>query len=138
MERNEPIQKSVGYHVRFDAKLPTPGGSINYCTTGILLQQLRNHPNEALNTITHLIIDEVHERDILIDLLLVILKRVMVSRKKQGRPEIKIILMSATMDTELFSNYFKQIGPDGQESACPSLSVPGRTFPVHEFFLNYL
>jgi len=136
VERNEPLQKTVGYHVRFDAKQPQPGGSITYCTTGILLQQLRNHPNEALSSISHLIIDEVHERDILIDLLLVILKRVMATRLKKRLPEIKIILMSATMDTELFSGYFKQTGPNGQKVACPSLSVPGRTFPVKEKYLD--
>lgn len=138
VERNEPLQKTVGYHVRFDAKQPLPGGSITYCTTGILLQQLRNHPNEALSSVSHLIIDEVHERDILIDLLLVILKRVMAARMKKGLPEIKIILMSATMDTELFAGYFKQMGPNGQKVACPSLNVPGRTFPVKEKFLDQI
>lgn len=136
VERNEQLTKTVGYHVRFDAKNPQPGGSITYCTTGILLQQLRNHPDEALSSISHLIIDEVHERDILIDLLLVILKRVMVARAKKRLPEIKIILMSATMDTELFSGYFKQVGSNGELKACPSLSVPGRTFPVREKYLE--
>ena len=136
VERNEPLQQTVGYHVRFDSKQPQPGGSITYCTTGILLQQLRNHPDEALNSITHLIIDEVHERDILIDLLLVILKRVMATRVKRRLPEIKLILMSATMDTQLFSGYFKQLGPGGSQESCPSLSVPGRTFPVTEVFLD--
>ncbi|RPB20759.1 P-loop containing nucleoside triphosphate hydrolase protein [Terfezia boudieri ATCC MYA-4762] len=138
VERNEPLQKTVGYHVRFDAKQPQPGGSIIYCTTGILLQQLRNHPEEALSSVSHLIIDEVHERDILIDLLLVILKRVMATRMKKRLPEIKIILMSATMDTELFAGYFKQMGPGGQKVACPSLSVPGRTFPVKEKYLDQI
>ncbi|KAF8466450.1 P-loop containing nucleoside triphosphate hydrolase protein [Kalaharituber pfeilii] len=136
VERNESLQKTVGYHVRFDSKQPMPGGSITYCTTGILLQQLRNHPEDALKGITHLLIDEVHERDILIDLLLVILKRVMAARAKKRLPEIKIILMSATMDTELFSGYFQRKGPDGGILACPYLSVPGRTFPVREFFLD--
>ncbi|KAI5794395.1 P-loop containing nucleoside triphosphate hydrolase protein [Peziza echinospora] len=136
VERNEQLQKTVGYHVRFDAKLPQPGGSINYCTTGILLQQLRNHPEEALSGITHIIIDEVHERDILIDLLLVILKRVMANRKRTRLPEIKVILMSATMDTELFAGYFKQRNAEGKSIPCPSLSVPGRTFPVKELFLE--
>ena len=136
VERNEPLQKTVGYHVRFDAKSPQPGGSITYCTTGILLQQLRNQPDEALSSVSHLIIDEVHERDILIDLLLVILKRVMAAREKQNLPEIKIILMSATMDTELFAGYFKRKGQNGEDIACPFISVPGRTFPVKEVYLD--
>src|SRR5690606_29802033 len=77
-----------------------------------------------------------HERDILIDLLLVILKRIMVSRRKSNLPEIKVVLMSATMDTELFANYFKQKDSKGNVITTPSLSVPGRTFPVKDHFLG--
>lgn len=136
MERNEPLQKSVGYQVRFDSKLPIAGGSVTYCTTGILLQQLRNSADDALDGITHLVIDEVHERDILIDFLLIILKRVMQDRIARSKPEVKVVLMSATMDTELFANYFKYHDKDGNLIPCPNLSVPGRTFPVKEVYLE--
>jgi len=136
VERNEPLQKSIGYQVRFDAKLPIAGGSVTYCTTGILLQQLRNSADEALDGITHLVIDEVHERDILIDFLLIILKRVMSDRIERGLPEVKVVLMSATMDTELFANYFQHTNADGKYVPCPNLSVPGRTFPVKEVYLE--
>ncbi|KAG0633230.1 P-loop containing nucleoside triphosphate hydrolase protein [Tuber brumale] len=136
VERNEPLQKSIGYQVRFDAKLPIPGGSVTYCTTGILLQQLRNSADEALDGITHLVIDEVHERDILIDFLLIILKRVMHDRMERGLPEVKVVLMSATMDTELFASYFQYKNADGRLVPCPNLSVPGRTFPVKEVYLE--
>ncbi|CAZ80083.1 unnamed protein product [Tuber melanosporum] len=136
VERNEPLQKSIGYQVRFDSKLPIPGGSVTYCTTGILLQQLRNSADEALDGITHLVIDEVHERDILIDFLLIILKRVMHDRMKRGLPEVKVVLMSATMDTELFASYFQYKTADGRLVPCPNLSVPGRTFPVKEVYLE--
>ena len=136
VERNEPLQKSIGYQVRFDAKLPIAGGSVTYCTTGILLQQLRNSADEALDGITHLVIDEVHERDILIDFLLIILKRVMYDRMERGLPEVKVVLMSATMDTELFANYFQYKNADGKHVPCPNLSVPGRTFPVKEVYLD--
>lgn len=136
VERNEPLQKSVGYHVRFDSKLPQAGGSITYCTTGILLQQLRNSADEALEGVTHLVIDEVHERDILIDFLLIILKRVLKERKILGKPDVKVVLMSATMDTDLFSNYFQNRDEHGNLVPCPDLSVPGRTFPVKEVYLE--
>ncbi|KAI5782717.1 P-loop containing nucleoside triphosphate hydrolase protein [Geopyxis carbonaria] len=136
VERNETLQKSVGYHVRFDPKLPLSGGSVLYCTTGILLQQLRHSPDEALDGVTHLVVDEVHERDIMIDYLLIILKRVTKERKRLGKPAVKVVLMSATMDTELFASYFTHKQSDGSYSNCPSLSVPGRTFPVKEFFLD--
>lgn len=135
-ERHEPLQKSIGYHVRFDAKLPLPGGSVTYCTTGILLQQLRHNPDDALDGITHLVIDEVHERDIMIDYLMIVLKRVCKQRKKDGKPGLKVVLMSATMDTELFAKYFAYEDGEGNTMECPHLSVPGRTFPVKEFFLD--
>lgn len=135
-ERAESLQDTVGYQVRFDAKLPNPGGSITYCTTGILLQQLQNSPDEVMDSTSHLIIDEVHERDILIDFLLIILKKVMAHRAASGKPVPKVVLMSATMDTELFANYFKNNNAGHDTSACPALSVPGRTFPVKEKFLE--
>lgn len=136
VERNEPLQKSIGYQVRFDAKLPLPGGSVVYCTTGILLQQLRNNPDEVLDGITHLVIDEVHERDIMIDYLLIILKRILKDRRMSGRAGVKVVLMSATMDTELFAGYFGGKDQDGNYVGCPHLSVPGRTFPVKEYYLE--
>ena len=135
-ERAEKLQDSVGYHVRFDAKLPQLGGSVTYCTTGILLQQLQHSPEEVLDGTSHLIIDEVHERDLLIDFLLIILKKVMTQRVVAGKPTPKVVLMSATMDTELFASYFKSNLPGKATSNCPALSVPGRTFPVKEQHLE--
>ena len=135
-ERAERLQDTVGYHVRFDAKLPNPGGSINYCTTGILLQQLQHSPDEVMDGASHLIIDEVHERDILIDFLLIILKKVMAHRMASGKPIPKVVLMSATMDTDLFASYFNNNLVGQGTTACPALSVPGRTFPVKEKFLD--
>lgn len=136
VERHEPLRKTVGYQVRFDSKIPETGGSITFCTTGILLQQLRHSADEALDGVTHLLIDEVHERDILIDFLLILLKRTMKARRLAGKPEIKIVLMSATMDTEMFAGYFSELNDDGSKTLCPALSVPGRTFPVKELFLD--
>ncbi|EPS40452.1 hypothetical protein H072_5712 [Dactylellina haptotyla CBS 200.50] len=135
-ERNESLRQTIGYHVRFDAKPAPPYGSINFCTTGILLQQLRSDAEVALRGISHILIDEVHERDIQIDFLMVLLKRVMRQRKKDGLPPIKIVLMSATMNTELFARYFASEQENGKVVECPSLSVPGRTFPVAEYFLD--
>ncbi|KAH0542851.1 hypothetical protein FGG08_002805 [Glutinoglossum americanum] len=136
VERNEALQNTVGYHVRFDAKLPRFGGSISYCTTGILLSQLQHGADATLDGISHLIIDEVHERDILIDFLLIVLKNVQKERERAGKPTPKVILMSATLDTELFAGYFGHVANDGSSITCPLLSVPGRTFPVREYFLE--
>ena len=137
-ERLERIQETVGYHVRFDARVPKLGGSITYCTTGILLQQLQHSPDEVLDSISHIIIDEVHERDMLIDFLLIVIKKVMAERINLGKKTPKVILMSATMDSELFASYFKNGTKETNMSDCPTLSVPGRTFPVKEVYLENL
>ncbi|MCJ1472591.1 hypothetical protein MMC13_001240 [Lambiella insularis] len=137
-ERAERLQASVGYHVRFDAKLPQVGGSMTYCTTGILLQQLQHSPDEIFDSTSHLIIDEVHERDMQIDFLLIILKKVMAQRIRDGKSIPKVVLMSATMDADLFASYFKNTTPEGETSSCPTLSVPGRTFPVKEQHLEHI
>ncbi|KAI4141652.1 MAG: hypothetical protein L6R39_005245 [Caloplaca ligustica] len=135
VERAEKLQESVGYRVRFDSKLPQFGGSITYCTTGTLLQQLQHQPDEVMNNISHLVIDEVHERDLLTDFLLILLKKAMSERLAFGKATPKVVLMSATMDTELFARYF-QAEVEGKQVDCPSLSVPGRTYPVREKYLE--
>ena len=135
-ERVERLQDSVGYHVRFDSRLPRTSGSITYCTTGILQQQLQHMPDDVMDNVSHLIIDEVHERDMLIDFLLILLKKNVARRLAQGKSVPQVVLMSATMDTELFANYFKSDVAGKASTACPSLSVPGRTFPVREKYLD--
>ena len=114
------------------------GGSITYCTTGILLQQLQASPDEILDRVSHIVIDEVHERDILIDFLMIFVKNAVQRRKAEGKPCPKVVLMSATINSELFAGYFQETTDDGKVIPCPSLSVPGRTFPVAEKYLHTL
>ena len=135
VERDENLQETVGYHVRFDAKLPDPGGSITYCTTGILLESLKHDPDGVFDTVSHIIIDEVHERDLFIDFLMIVVKKIAKARRNAGKSVPKIVLMSATLDTDLFAQYFGQV-EDGRLLPCPSVSVPGRTFPVQEKHLG--
>ena len=131
-ERSENLQNSIGYHVKRDAKLPRLGGSVTYCTTGILSQQLQNSADDVLDRASHLIIDEIHERDIIIDFLLTTLKKIVAERIQQGRHVPRIVLMSATIDSEMFADYFQIKDPYGRLVECPTLNVPGRTFPVKE------
>ena len=132
-ERNENLGQSVGYKVRFGHNSPEWGGSINYCTTGILLRQLREGYG-ALKGVTHIIVDEVHERDVQIDFLMVLLRRILEARRRgEDVPAIKVILMSATIDTTLFRRYFGAAFDSGE---CPHIEIPGRMFPVDKFFLD--
>ncbi|KAG0235609.1 hypothetical protein BGW41_000710 [Actinomortierella wolfii] len=109
----------VGYQIRLEAKV-APSNILKFCTTGILLRRLES--DKTLKGVTHLVIDEVHERTIESDLLLIILKKLLPVRR-----DLRVILMSATVDAQRFSSYFGD---------CPILEVPGRTFPVHAHFLE--
>jgi ATP-dependent RNA helicase DHX36 len=135
-ERGERLQDTVGYHIRFDAKLPQPGGSITFCTTGVLLKQLQYHPDLILDRVSHIILDEVHERDIRIDFLMVTLKTLLEIRKRSNKKIPKVVLMSATMNTSLFADYFGQLDENGTKQLCSSINVPGRMYPVKEIYLE--
>lgn len=112
---------TVGHQVRFDAKLPSRDiNAIMFFTTGMLLRKL--HRNADLKGITHLVIDEVHERDCTTDFLLILIKRLLTRRR-----DLRVIFMSASMDASLFSQYFDN---------CPIISVPGRCFPVQNLYLE--
>ena len=135
-ERFENLRDTIGYRVRFDIRPPRQSGSITYCTTGVLLQQLQRFPDQIMDHHSHLVIDEVHERDLFIDFLLILLKKNVTRRLAQGKSVPQVVLMSATMDTELFASYFKGDITGKESAVCPSLNVPGRTFPVREKYLD--
>lgn len=137
-ERGEILGRSVGYQVRFEARLPEEHGSITFCTTGIFLKRLQSALSDShqpgarsLDDVTHIVVDEVHERDIDTDLLLVVLKRLLADRKARNKP-LKIILMSATIDPTLFQQYF----PDEHNQPANVIEVPGRSFPVTKYFME--
>jgi ATP-dependent RNA helicase DHX29 len=109
----------VGYAVRLESRVGTHT-RLTYATVGVVLRMLESSTD--LGEYTHLIIDEVHERSIETDFLLIIL-RDLIGR----RPDFKVVLMSATVDAERFSKYLNN---------APIITVPGRTFPVQECFLE--
>ncbi|CAF0903640.1 unnamed protein product [Brachionus calyciflorus] len=117
-EQCEDLGDTVGYSVRFESILPRPYGGILFCTVGVLLRKLEN----GLRGVSHVIVDEIHERDINTDFLLVLLRDMVTIYK-----DLKVILMSATIDTTLFQAYFQN---------CPIIEVYGQTYPVQEYFLE--
>ncbi|KAI9805235.1 MAG: hypothetical protein M1833_005688 [Piccolia ochrophora] len=109
----------VGYAVRLESRISKETRLV-FATTGILMRMLES--SHDLIEVTHLIVDEVHERSIECDFLLIVLREL-----RKRRPGLKIILMSATVDAQRFSVYF-----DG----APSFTIPGRTFPVETKYLE--
>ena len=122
-ERGEKVGQSVGYQIRLESK-KSASTRLMFCTTGILLRRLQG--DSKLDGVSHIVVDEIHERSIDSDFLLIILKELMINR-----PDIKIVLMSATLNAELFSGYFTT--PKG---ASPAIHIPGFTHPVTEHFLE--
>jgi ATP-dependent RNA helicase A len=72
--------------------------------------------------VSHVIVDEIHERDVNSDFIMVVLRDMI-----HMYPDLRIILMSATIDTTAFSQYFNN---------CPVIEIPGRSFPVQQYFLE--
>uniref|UniRef100_A0A8C2H588 RNA helicase n=1 Tax=Cyprinus carpio TaxID=7962 RepID=A0A8C2H588_CYPCA len=121
-ERAESVGegKSCGYQIRLQCRLPRKQGSVLYCTTGIILQWLRSDP--YLSSVSHLILDEIHERSLQSDVLLSIVKDLLTARE-----DLKVVLMSATLNAEKFSKYFNN---------CSMIHIPGYTYPVKEYLLE--
>nr|XP_004243616.1 DExH-box ATP-dependent RNA helicase DExH6 isoform X1 [Solanum lycopersicum] len=133
-ERGESVGDTVGYKIRMESR----GGkqsSIMFCTNGILLRVLITNGSASFNKeapgkmgkdpisdLTHIIVDEIHERDRYSDFMLAILRDLLPSY-----PNLRLVLMSATLDAERFSKYF---------GGCPVIRVPGFTYPVKTFYLE--
>uniref|UniRef100_A0A7S1QZZ8 RNA helicase n=1 Tax=Neobodo designis TaxID=312471 RepID=A0A7S1QZZ8_NEODS len=116
-ERLETVGDTVGYTIRLESR---PGTSINFCTSGVLLRLLQSRPD--LDGISHLIVDEIHERDINSDFLLILVKDLVIKR-----PDLRVVLMSATLQSQKFSEFFGGV---------PIINVQGFSHPVTELFLE--
>ncbi|RHY74580.1 hypothetical protein DYB30_000006 [Aphanomyces astaci] len=121
-ERTESIGESVGYSIRMETRR-SPETRLLFCTTGVLLRRLLQDP--VLEGVSHIIVDEVHERNVDTDFLLSILRDVL-----RQRTDLRLLLMSATMNTSLFVDYFG--------TGTPVLSIPGFTYPVTCHYLKHV
>ncbi|XP_059214340.1 3'-5' RNA helicase YTHDC2 isoform X2 [Centropristis striata] len=119
-ERGESVGQTVGYHIRLESRV-SPKTLLTFCTSGVFLRTLMAG-DASLTTVTHAIVDEVHERDGLTDFLLTKIKDVL-----QKIPTLKLILSSAALDIDLFLRYF---------GSCPVIHLKGRQFEVKEVFLE--
>ncbi|KAK9052239.1 hypothetical protein SSX86_028867 [Deinandra increscens subsp. villosa] len=118
-ERGEKLGENVGYKVRLEG-VKGRNTRLLFCTSGILLRRLL--VDRDLKDVTHVIMDEVHERGIDEDFLLTVMKELL-----PFRPELRLVLMSATINAEIFSSYF---------NGAPVIQIPGVTHPVDTYFLE--
>ncbi|KAI5458563.1 P-loop containing nucleoside triphosphate hydrolase protein [Mariannaea sp. PMI_226] len=116
-EMDVKLGEEVGYSIRFE-DMTGPKTMLKYMTDGMLLREAM-HDHE-MSRYSCIILDEAHERTLSTDILMALLKQI--SRR---RPDLKIIIMSATLDAEKFQRYFDD---------APLLAVPGRTHPVEIFY----
>lgn len=107
------LGREVGYTIRFEDRT-SPATKIKYMTDGMLQREILLDPD--LKRYNCIMLDEAHERTIATDVLFGLLKKTVIRR-----PDLKVIVTSATLDADKFSEYFNQ---------CPIFSIPGRTFPV--------
>ncbi|KAF2239010.1 P-loop containing nucleoside triphosphate hydrolase protein [Viridothelium virens] len=116
-EMDVALGEEVGYSIRFEDKT-SPSTMLKYMTDGMLLREAMNDHN--LSRYSTIILDEAHERTLATDILMGLLKEI-----AHRRPDLKIVIMSATLDAEKFQTYF---------NGAPLLTVPGRTHPVEIFY----
>lgn len=118
-ELKSPLGEVVGFKVRFQDRL-APGASVKLMTDGILLAETQTDP--LLKAYDTLIIDEAHERSLNIDFLLGYLRQVL-----PRRPDLKVIVTSATIDADRFAQHFAS-----RRGPAPVITVSGRLFPVEQ------
>lgn len=113
-ELNETVGKTVGYQFRFE-NVSSPQTRLRYLTEGMLMRRLLSDP--SLKNVAAVVLDEFHERHLHGDIALAFLRRLQTTT----RPDLRIVVMSATLDTEALSRFL---------SDCPVLKVDSPNYPV--------
>lgn len=124
-ERNCKLGAEVGYQIRFDDQTSL-GTQISYVTEGILLRWLQE--DRLLAGVGVVLFDEFHERNLLSDVALALVKHL----QQTARPDLKIAVMSATLDAEPVADYLGTAA-----SSCPTLVSEGQSFPVEVRYLTH-
>jgi len=132
-ERCSQVGQEVGYSIRGESKT-SRDTKITFVTTGVLLRRLQTSGGQvedvvaSLADVSHVVVDEVHERSLDTDFLLSIIRDVLYVRR-----DLKLILMSATLDAASFRDYFTV---DKKGITVGLVEIAGRTYPVSDFYLD--
>ncbi|XP_005988626.1 ATP-dependent RNA helicase DHX33 isoform X2 [Latimeria chalumnae] len=121
-EKKTDLGKLIGYTVRFE-DVTSEESKIKFMTDGMLLREAIGDP--LLRKYSIVILDEAHERTVHTDVLFGVVKTAQKKRKEQAKPPLKVIIMSATMDVDQFSQYFNK---------APVLYLEGRQHPIQIFY----
>jgi pre-mRNA-splicing factor ATP-dependent RNA helicase DHX15/PRP43 len=123
-EMDVQLGKEVGYTIRFEDVSDPYTTVLKFLTDGMLLREAMHDP--LLMRYSAIVLDECHERTLATDVIMGLLMEILPKRKKGSEHgELKVVVMSATLDAEKFQEYFHN---------APLLKVPGRTFPVEVFY----
>lgn len=130
-ERCSAVGEEVGYIIRGESKRSLELTKITFMTTGVLLRRLQTSTGriedalDALADVSHIFLDEVHERNLDTDFLLVLLRGILTRRR-----DLKLILMSATLNADAFTAYFEG------ECLVGKIEIEGRTHPVNDQYIE--
>ena len=131
-EMGVELGSTVGYAVRFDDRFDEAATRIKYMTDGRLIREMMSDP--LLSQYSVIMVDEAHERSTQTDVLLGLLKKV-----RRKRPELRLIIASATLDAEAFVRFFEDgVGPDGQPATPSAAIVTLEGAGVHQVTWHFL
>ncbi|HEX2970848.1 MAG TPA: ATP-dependent helicase HrpB [Tepidisphaeraceae bacterium] len=114
-----PLGDLVGYQTRHDSRV-SPQTAIRFLTEGLFLRQMQSNP--TLEGVGAVILDEFHERNVASDVALALIRVL----QEHSRPDLRLVVMSATLDTKLISDYLN----------CPTLEAHGRLYPVETRYVQ--
>lgn len=122
------VGREVGYCVRFDECFDKEATKIKFMTEGILMNEIMAGP--LLLAYSVIILDEAHERTLLTDMCLGLMKKILCKRR-----ELRLIVSSATLEAEALQNFFQQ-EDESKSISAEILSIQGRVYPVEIYYAN--
>ena len=127
-ERGVVLGDEVGFAVRFDSRCDPSSTRLKFVTDGLLIREMMSDP--LLSNYSVIMLDEAHERSLCTDIVIGLIKKI-----QRRRPELRVIVASATLDAEKVGDFFTtNVSGDPSRDDVAILSVEGRMFPIDIFY----